>query len=63
MFFNEIDWERPALKTNDQVLLVHEKLSDDWSLPGGQCEANLSTKENCIKEEKEESGRDVEQPS
>lgn len=40
-------------------LLVHEKLTDDWSLPGGWCEANLSTEENCIKETKEESGRDV----
>lgn len=48
---------RAAIFKDDQILLVHEKLSDDWSMPGGWCEAHLSTKENCIKEAKEESGR------
>lgn len=51
---------RAAIFKDDQILLVHEKLTDDWSMPGGWCDANLSTKENCIKEAKEESGRDVE---
>lgn len=51
---------RAAIFKNDEILLVHEKLSDDWSMPGGWCEAHLSTTENCIKEAKEESGRDVE---
>ncbi|KRL89976.1 NUDIX hydrolase N-terminal domain-containing protein [Lactobacillus kalixensis] len=51
---------RAAIFKNDKILLVHEKLTDDWSMPGGWCDANLSTKENCIKEAKEESGRDVE---
>lgn len=50
---------RAAIFKDDKILLVHEKLTDDWSLPGGWCEANLSTKENCIKEAKEESGLDV----
>ncbi|RVU70402.1 MULTISPECIES: NUDIX hydrolase [Lactobacillus] len=50
---------RAAIIKDGQILLVHEKLSDDWALPGGWCEANLSTMENCIKEAKEESGRDV----
>ena len=31
-----------------------------WSLPGGWCEVNMSVKENCIKEAKEESGLDIE---
>lgn len=31
-----------------------------WSIPGGWCEVNLSVKENCIKEAKEESGIDIE---
>ena len=48
---------RAAIFKDDQILLVHEKLSDDWSMPCGWCEAHLSTKENCIKEAKEESGR------
>ncbi len=50
---------RAAIFKSDKILLVHEKLTDDWSLPGGWCEANLSTEENCIKEAEEESGRDV----
>lgn len=50
---------RAAIFKDDKILLVHEKLTDDWSLPGGWCEANLSTEENCIKEAKEESGLDV----
>lgn len=50
---------RAAIIQADQILLVKERLSQDWSLPGGWNEYNLSPKENCIKEAKEESGHDV----
>lgn len=66
LFLGDEGYQTPKIETraaifkDDQILLVHEKLSDDWSMPGGWCEAHLSTKDNCIKEAKEESGRDVE---
>lgn len=50
---------RAAIINHDQILLVKERLSQDWSMPGGWNEYNLSPKENCIKEAKEESGREV----
>nr|WP_308264595.1 hypothetical protein [Lactobacillus helveticus] len=34
---------RAAIFKSDKILLVHGKLTNDWSLPGGWCEANLST--------------------
>lgn len=40
-------------------MLVQEN-DGTWSIPGGWCEVNLSVKENCIKEVKEEAGIDIE---
>lgn len=50
---------RAAIFKGNKILLVKES-DGRWSLPGGWCEINLTPKENCIKETKEESGRDVE---
>ncbi|WEV52009.1 NUDIX hydrolase [Lactobacillus sp. ESL0731] len=50
---------RAAIFKDDQILLVRETTDGAWSMPGGWCEPNVSVKENCIKEAKEESGRDV----
>lgn len=50
---------RAAIIKDQQILLVHEKLSDDWSLPGGWCEYNLTTAQNCVKESREEAGHQV----
>lgn len=50
---------RAAIFKDDKILMVHEIMSDDWSLPGGWCDANISAAENCIKEAREESGLEV----
>lgn len=50
---------RAAIFKNDKILLVHEITSDDWSLPGGWCDSDLSASENCVKEAYEESGLKV----
>lgn len=50
---------RAAIFKDDKILLVHEIMSDDWSLPGGWCDANISAAENCVKEAREESGLNV----
>lgn len=65
LFSSEDGYQTPKIDTraaiikNNQILLVKEKSDNSWSLPGGWCEVNLSAKENCIKEAKEESGRDI----
>lgn len=49
---------RAAIFKDDKILLVKES-NGLWSLPGGWCEINLTPQENCLKEVKEESGRDA----
>ncbi|WEV70158.1 NUDIX hydrolase [Lactobacillus sp. ESL0785] len=50
---------RAAIFKDEQILLVRETIDGAWSLPGGWCEPNMSVKDNCIKEAKEESGREI----
>lgn len=65
LFCNEIGYQTPKIATraaifkNQKILLVQEN-DGTWSIPGGWCEVNLSVKENCIKEVKEEAGIDIE---
>lgn len=65
LFSNEDGYQTPKLSTRaaifkeDQILLVRETTDNLWSMPGGWCEPNISVKENCIKEAKEESGHDI----
>ncbi|SET72523.1 ADP-ribose pyrophosphatase YjhB, NUDIX family [Oceanobacillus limi] len=65
LFASEEGYQTPKLDvrgvvfSNDQLLLVKEKLDNKWSLPGGFCEVGLSPAENCVKEIKEEAGFDV----
>lgn len=65
LFSNEDGYQTPKLATraaifkNNQLLMVHETTDSQWSMPGGWCEPNLSVAQNCIKEAKEESGREV----
>ena len=49
---------RAAIIRDNKILLVQER-NGRWSLPGGWCDANLSVKENAVKEVKEEAGLDV----
>ncbi|MBN6050109.1 hypothetical protein IMAU80627_02155 [Lactobacillus helveticus] len=64
LFCNEVGYQTPKIATraaifkNQKILLVQEN-DGSWSIPGGWCEVNLSVKENCIKEAKEESGMDI----
>ncbi|SDH19653.1 ADP-ribose pyrophosphatase YjhB, NUDIX family [Planococcus glaciei] len=50
---------RGAVFKDGKILMVHEKIDDCWSLPGGFCDIGLSPAENIVKEIKEESGFDV----
>ncbi|RMC24619.1 MULTISPECIES: NUDIX hydrolase N-terminal domain-containing protein [unclassified Lactobacillus] len=65
MFSSEDGYQTPKLATraavfkNNQILLVKETTDNLWSMPGGWCEPNLSVRDNCIKEVKEEAGRDI----
>jgi len=65
VFCNETGYQTPKLDTRaaifqgDKILLVKEKLTRKWSLPGGWVDVNLSIKENTIKEVQEEAGLNV----
>lgn len=65
LFCNETGYQTPkvdvrcAIFINDKILLVKENLDNNWSLPGGWAEVNLSIKENAIKESFEEAGINV----
>ncbi len=50
---------RAAIFKNNKILMVKEKMSQDWSLPGGWNDYDMTTAQNAVKEAKEESGRDV----
>ena len=64
LFCNEKGYQTPkldcraAIFQDDKILLVQES-SDQWALPGGWVEVNLSVKNNTIKEVKEETGLDA----
>ncbi|WP_297818640.1 NUDIX hydrolase [uncultured Lactobacillus sp.] len=65
LFLGDEGYQTPKLDTraaifkDNKILMVKEHMSQDWSLPGGWNEYNLSPVENCIKEAYEESGRRV----
>ncbi len=65
LFTNEQGYQTPktdvrgAVFREEKILLVREKLDNNWSLPGGFCEVGLSPAENILKEIKEESGYEV----
>ena len=64
LFCGESGYQTPKLDSrgviiqDGKILLVQEK-DGRWSLPGGWVDANLSVKDNVIKEVKEEAGLDV----
>lgn len=61
LFCNESGYQTPKIDTRaaifekGKILLVQEK-SGEWSLPGGWVEVQLSVKESCMKEVREEAG-------
>lgn len=50
---------RAAIFKGEKILLVRESRSQEWSLPGGWNDYDLSCAENAVKEAREESGRIV----
>lgn len=65
LFLGDEGYQTPKIETraaifkNERILLVKERLTQDWSLPGGWNDYDLSAAENCAKEAREESGRKV----
>lgn len=64
LFCNEFGYQTPKMDVrasivrDSKILLVQES-NGLWSMPGGWVDADLSVKENTIKEVKEEAGLDV----
>ncbi len=51
---------RAAISKDNRILLVREKKTQEWSLPGGWNDYDQTTAQNCVKEAREEAGRIVE---
>ncbi|MBF8808613.1 MAG: NUDIX hydrolase [Enterococcus lacertideformus] len=50
---------RAYIKKGEAILLIEDKKTQEWALPGGFAEVGLSPKENMQKEVKEETGLTV----
>ena len=50
---------RAAIFKDDKILLVREKSTQTWSLPGGWNDYDCTTAENCAKEAREEGFDDI----
>ena len=65
LFCNESGYQTPKLDTraaifrDGKILLVKEKITGKWALPGGWVDVNESVGSNTVKEVKEEAGLDV----
>jgi ADP-ribose pyrophosphatase YjhB (NUDIX family) len=65
LFTNETGYQTPKVDIrgvvfrDNKILMIREKIDDNWALPGGFCDIGLSPSENIVKELKEESGFDV----
>lgn len=65
LFANETGYQTPKVDiravifTDNNILLVREKIDGLWSLPGGWAEIGLTPGENAKKEVKEEAGLEV----
>ncbi|MBR4545085.1 MAG: NUDIX hydrolase [Oscillibacter sp.] len=65
LFCAETGYQTPKLDTraaifrDDKILLVRERRTGNWSLPGGWVDVNLSVMESAVKEVREEAGLEV----
>lgn len=65
LFCCETGYQTPKLDTraaifrDDAILLVRERRTGNWSLPGGWVDVNLSVMESAVKEVREEAGLHV----
>ena len=65
LFANESGYQTPkidvraAIFQDNKILLIKEKLDNNWALPGGWADVDCSLRENLIKEAKEEAGAEI----
>jgi ADP-ribose pyrophosphatase YjhB (NUDIX family) len=65
LFTNETGYQTPKVDVRavvfeaDKILLVHEKIDNCWSLPGGWADVGYSPAEVAVKETREEAGLEV----
>lgn len=65
LFLGDEGYQTPKIETravivkDDKILLVREKMVQEWSLPGGWNDYDQTVAQNCVKEAREESGRIV----
>ena len=65
LFLGDEGYQTPKIETraaifkDDKILLVRERMAQEWSLPGGWNDYDQTTAQNCVKEAREESGRIV----
>ncbi len=50
---------RAVIIKDDKVLMIHEKIDNRWSLPGGWADVNTSVSESAVRESYEEAGARV----
>ncbi len=55
----QVDTRAAIFDDQGRILMVKEKLSQKWDLPGGWCDENLSVVDNILKEVREEANMDV----
>lgn len=55
----QVDTRAAVFDDEGRILMVREKSSGKWNLPGGWCDENLSVVENTVKEVREEACMDV----
>ena len=65
LFLGDEGYQTPKIETraaifkDAKILLVRERMAQEWSLPGGWNDYDQTTAQNCVKEAKEESCRIV----
>ena len=65
LFLGDEGYQTPKIETraaifkDAKILLVRERMAQEWSLPGGWNDYDQTTAQNCVKEAREESGRIV----
>ena len=66
LFLGDQGYQTPKIDTratifnDNRILLVREKKTQEWSLPGGWNDYDQTTAKNCVKEARKEAGRIVE---
>ena len=66
LFANESGYQTPKIdvraaifNSDNEILMIREKLDNKWALPGGWADIELSLSENIIKESFEEAGAEI----